>query len=821
MNALFEKFIKPQNTFNMNRSFPILFFLVILSFSTSLKGQLDFQISNENAQVNEFVTVDITVKDFKDIIGLQFGLRWDTTHLQFIDLINFNLPDLSERSFGLPGVGNNGSNQLVISWVTSNFLPVNLPDNSVLFSIRFLALSESPTQTKVFFSEDASSYEVINNQGSLADALSWTDGSIFLNNPNPVEMLPQVMVDSFSRPVCGGSDGFLNVSMTGQTQSYTFEWSGPGNFTAVGSTINGLRAGNYSLLVTDANNRTYCSTFKLNSPGKFLSPNFTSDCVQDGNGKLEVSLGSSSSENFRVDRIQWSNGDDAVRTTFASLDEALFVTVFDQEGCDFTSSAIQPVTLCGNLETDTLDLIAADVALRFIGDTLILPIRANNISELNGLSLSMNWDTADLELVGYAPNDYFKDVPFGLELEEGIFTFGWEQIEASGLEGETELFKLIFKTKGFESSTTVRFSDELRGNQVNDNFIYINVQDATISYGTWPGDTDINGIVNHFDLFNVGLGFGETGPMRANTNSDWEAVKGVDWAESTPINKVNFAFADTDGNGQINQSDVQVVLQNYGQSHPGKNLPPDLIEPRSQNAALRITLDTLVAGNTTNLPINLGNAENPISNIYSIGFSIAYDAPFFEENSLQLDLSDSWLANTSEDLIALIKAVPEAKRIDVAISRIDGQDISGYGEIARIGLNALDQIPFSGTESTLALEITGVRAQDVGENPFSIANSTTMLEVMASSRVQTIPASWFSLFPVPAQEVLNLSSNQNLAIQVLQILDSQGRVLNRISYSNQGIQQTIDVSAYATGSYLLQIFTEKGFVVKKFLIQRD
>ena len=53
--------------------------------------------------------------------------------------------------------------------------------------------------------------------------------------------------------VYGGSDGSIDVTVTGGTPSYTYSWTGPGSFTSALKDITGLEAGTYILNVTDAN----------------------------------------------------------------------------------------------------------------------------------------------------------------------------------------------------------------------------------------------------------------------------------------------------------------------------------------------------------------------------------------------------------------------------------------------------------------------------------------------------------------------------------------------------------------------------------------
>ncbi|MEM6379258.1 MAG: T9SS type A sorting domain-containing protein [Bacteroidota bacterium] len=809
----------------MKRFVPILLLIHFLLFIPNSYAQLEFEITNSGANVNEFVTVDVRARNFNDIIGLQFGMTWDNTQLQFLDTRNYGLPNLNENSFGIPGVGSNELNELVVSWIELTTInPVTLADDSILFSIRFRVLTEAQSHTKVAFSDNVSIVEVLDIEQKPVPIYALIDGTIITNNPTQLNT-PIIQLDSLKQPTCSGSDGLLNVSVTGGIQPYTLSWNGPGGFTSSSSNISDLSAGIYRLDVMDGTGRIYCANFRMNSPGSFLNLQLDSECTQDGNGRLSVRAQVGSNQPFLVDRFEWSNGqieqtNRRNSTIFVPFDKGISVTVFDQEGCSFTSPMVLPVSLCSDLVIDTVNLVAPDTLIRFNQDTFVLPIRANKISDLNELALSMNWDTSAVELVGYALDESFKDAM--IDLGEGQFGFSWTKVAPVGQIGEIQLFSLIFKTKSFPSSTTIAFSDDLKGSNVAENFVSFEAKDATISYGLWPGDTDRDGIVGIFDLFNIGFGFGETGPARINSNTNWELVRAIDWPKSTPASGVNYAFADTDGNGLINAADVEVILQNFGRSHPGAILPEDIIDPRSnQGAPLSIVLDTLITGNEASLPINLGSQENPVSSVYSLGFSITYDALFYDESSIQLDLSNSWLAEDAANLIAIVQAVPEASRIDVAISRTDGQDISGFGEIARLEFNVLEQISFNGNESILNLGLMGTRAQDVNETPFAISTSSSIVEVMTSSRLKVIPSGAFSIFPVPTSNSLYLNNDQNLSIQTLRVVDSRGRIVEQINAKESLTQLMIDTRSYANGTYFLQIYTEEGFAIKKFLIQKD
>ncbi len=807
----------------MHRRIFILIFVSLFSFSTSLSAQIGFEITSQQATIGDTLSLDIKTTGFNEVIGFQYGIKWNPEYFEYLSAGNFNLPNFSDQTFGVPGEGNNVPGNLRISWVDALFSGINVPDGTVVFSIQFLVKTGAQTSTFIEFSEDVLAFEAIDLNSNSLSPVPMINSSIFLNGTPSFELAPALSLDTLQQPGCSESNGTLGFSALGGTPPYRYQWSGPAGFTSTAASISGLQAGTYNVTATDSEGRTLTAYSILNTVGSYTNLRIDTDCKQDFRGWLEVTGRLTSLINRDYDYI-WSNGFkesnfELRSTTLVPVNEISYLTTIDNSGCSFTTEAIFPPQLCEDLLIDTVVLIAPDQRLRFLGDTVILPVLANNMDRLTLISFSMEWDSLDMDLIGYTINDQFNEPSIDVQPNNLLFTA--KQAEAFGFPDSLEILNLVFKTKNV-SPSSINFSKSRRGEHRNNNFVHFETNDAAISFGLWPGDTDKNGKVDIFDIFNIGSGFGRTGPPRVDTTTNWQAAVSDLWPSSTPNSQVNYRFADTDGNGRIEQQDVSVIEQNYGQSHLGKTLPADLIEARNQrNIPFSISIDSLITGNDTSLPISLGTAEDPISDVYSIGFSIAYDAVFFEEASLQLNLSNSWLAENSDDLISIVKAVPTENRIDVAISRIDGQNINGSGELLRLDLKVLDQIPFAGNEQQVALELSGIRVQDINENTLAVNPSNKVLEVMTSSRLKTLPASWFSVFPVPASQSIFLRTTHDVKVEFLHLMDNQGRILDKIDYSSQDLQQSIDISSYANGTYLMQIYTKEGFLTKKLLIQRD
>jgi len=77
----------------------------------------------------------------------------------------------------------------------------------------------------------------------------------------------------------------------------------------------------------------------------------------------------------------------------------------------------------------------------------------------------------------------------------------------------------------------------------------------------YPGDFNQNGLVEISDLLYWGLAFGETGAERPDTSSNWEPKDCIEWQNF--VNGINNKHQDANGNGIINQDDIEVFLQNF------------------------------------------------------------------------------------------------------------------------------------------------------------------------------------------------------------------------------------------------------------------
>ena len=89
------------------------------------------------------------------------------------------------------------------------------------------------------------------------------------------------------------------------------------------------------------------------------------------------------------------------------------------------------------------------------------------------------------------------------------------------------------------------------------------------------------------------------------------------------------------------------------------------------------------------------------------------------------------------------------------------------------------------------------------------------------SAVDTVPlstqdfiSSKFNVFPNPINDVVTITNNESISIEQIQVFDISGKSVKTHSFTNVNEVQ-LNIENLASGSYLLQIKTNKGIAVKK------
>ncbi|MBI4648728.1 MAG: SprB repeat-containing protein, partial [Bacteroidia bacterium] len=183
------------------------------------------------------------------------------------------------------------------------------------------------------------------NNGSYTVTVTDNNGCSQINIATIINIpAGTITISTYSNPSCYGyCDGSATISVAGVAFPYTILWSD--NQTT--STASGLCAGNYSVVVTDANNCIINTSVNLIDPPVLSSTIIISDVIGCA-GNCDGSLTAIPSGGTSPYTYLWNDPNLQTTSTASNLCAGtIFVTVTDVNGCTITADTIlyDPVSL--------------------------------------------------------------------------------------------------------------------------------------------------------------------------------------------------------------------------------------------------------------------------------------------------------------------------------------------------------------------------------------------------------------------------------------------------------------------------------------------
>jgi hypothetical protein len=340
----------------------------------------------------------------------------------------------------------------------------------------------------------------------------------------------------------------------------------------------------------------------------------------------------------------------------------------------------------------------------------------------------------------------------------------------------------------------------------------------------WPGDVNDNGIVNGIDMLYAGIAYGSTGPIRPGANENWEAQPlGTLWAQDF-FDGINYAYADCDGNGEVNVDDVQEVIKSnfflthgtvtpddYSTGMPGSS-PPLRLVPQDMNVGLGATLV---------FDLLLGTEDMPVQDFYGIAISLSYNTDITFGGEWEFEEGDGvWYDPTEENSEELLAVDETAGKMELAITRIDQQSVNGSGKIGEFRI-VVEDIVFGLVTDTLHLEIEKIRMIDKNFNTLSVVSESSYI-VISRPTVTEDPNAGNSLrvFPNPAKENLTLAMTDHhlLSYEIRAMTGEVAYISSPLPSGTKAVQVPLLAAKLKPQLYLLIVHTTNGTLVEKFIL---
>jgi hypothetical protein len=325
----------------------------------------------------------------------------------------------------------------------------------------------------------------------------------------------------------------------------------------------------------------------------------------------------------------------------------------------------------------------------------------------------------------------------------------------------------------------------------------------------WPGDANSDNIAHHFDVLNIGIAFGATGPERVSTDITWEAKFAEDWGGEFASSGVDYKHADCNGDGEVDEDDLLAVQENYSLTHGP--VMPFMEEVGTDNDppffADLPTADDIEFGVPFEVPIHLGVEDMPVEDIYGIAFTIVFDPDLVDPSSVSVEaVPQSWMGVQGTNMINLVRSFAADGRMEVALTRTDQNQVSGFGDIVHF-IGIIDDVL---GKAEFTIEIEDVKAIMLNEMLIPLSKPVEIVEINTGTFEATY-VDQVRLYPNPTADWVYYTLPDDLQVETVQLIDVNGRLLQSFRPSDQ----RINLSQLPAGVYWIQLGFEEGMIRKK------
>jgi hypothetical protein len=177
--------------------------------------QVTVKSEDMTVQPQETFSVEIKVDDFNDVVAAQFALFWDDNVLEFVDVDDFGLPNVSKP--GNFNLMHTEEGRLRFYWEDVLAEGVSVDDMATIFSVKFKAIGPLYSSSTIQISADTTAnstffpIEFASNNGELdvevlngtvlvgglnaSTETETTDFTLFQNSPNPFTEITYINFD--------------------------------------------------------------------------------------------------------------------------------------------------------------------------------------------------------------------------------------------------------------------------------------------------------------------------------------------------------------------------------------------------------------------------------------------------------------------------------------------------------------------------------------------------------------------------------------------------------------------------------------------------
>ncbi len=329
----------------------------------------------------------------------------------------------------------------------------------------------------------------------------------------------------------------------------------------------------------------------------------------------------------------------------------------------------------------------------------------------------------------------------------------------------------------------------------------------------YSGDINNDGKVDVDDIVALGNSIGEKGSSRENVEA-WVPQTGDAWIYTQDYLEEDLSYADADGNGIINQEDIEPIKTYYGASHD--LLPQISYELLEAPIILEAQQSEVDSGELLVLDVILGTEDKPMFDVQGLSFSYNISPDVIDSSSVSVNFQEqSWLNYGAPEINHF--AQPTAGNIQVGFSRVGSKGATGQGPIAAIEFIVEDDLVGFKLEELIFkmnMSITDAVVLNETGRKFSLPYFETSVDLNLGDNKEDIDQ-YLSISPNPASDYLTVRSDK-FEINNIEIYSVDGISVSSLTYDNQ-FSVDCSLANLPAGTYIIKIVSDSKQTTRKFV----
>jgi hypothetical protein len=307
---------------------------------------------------------------------------------------------------------------------------------------------------------------------------------------------------------------------------------------------------------------------------------------------------------------------------------------------------------------------------------------------------------------------------------------------------------------------------------------------SKINSYVWPGDVNADMLVDNTDLLPIGLYYGQSGFSRTIQGNAWQPDTVTNWQVSQ-VNGADLSNVDCNGDGIINSGDTLAIALNFSMTHSMVASSNIEIEREMIPALYFVTSGSSYnAGDWVDAEVWLGTATATVTNLYGISFNINYDASLVEPGTESLLFPSSWLGTSGVNAITISKNNSLANAEYGGVTRINHNNVSGFGKIANFKFQVSNTLP---NNTTFQLSFSSYKAVNSlgGSKVFTKLTDTLFFNGISTNVFDPSTSSEMNVFPNPFSTETQITFKNEQNHSEIKIMDILGNVVSNVVFSGK------------------------------------